>query len=333
MSLFSILDLESEVQLNDKTRFDASKSFWSKDSLPVNSLTIKAGLDGSDIDCFSPNQRDWNLDWAFSTFAIDVDSTNASLIFNEGGSDITATVAGGTYTQAQYATQVQTKMNLVGGQTYTVSYSSVTNKFTVSAAAQFQFKASPVQGQSFFKLDVINTSHTSDIVEYGKRIITVTSGNANAESSVKYFYQNVYSQYGDYLFSGDGDIMAHEPEIMKWVVDGRSSFLNIHRKAQKLIMNWIDEKGWVNTYGKKFTKKDLIDIQEANVWASYMVLRLIFQGLSNSVDDVFDRNANVYSELEETARQRVILRLDVDKDGKADQGEGLSIYSGDLTRR
>lgn len=330
MGLFSLLDLESEVQLNDKTRYDASKTFWSKDSNPVSSLTIKAGLDGTAVDCFSSNQNAWNLDWIFSSFGIDVDSTNCSLIFNEGGSDITATLAAGTYTLETYAAAIQTKMNLVGGQTYSVGVSGL--KITVSASASFQFKDSEVATQAFFELGESKTYHVSNVVEYGKRIITVISSNAASETSTKYFYQNVYSVSGDYLFSSDGDLIAHEPDIMKWVADGRSSFQNVHRKSQKLIMNWIDEKGWVNTYGDKYKKRDIIDIQEVNVWSTYMTLRMIFQGLSNAIDDIFDRKSVIYSQLEESARQRVILRLDVDKDGVADQGEGLSIYSGTLVR-
>jgi hypothetical protein len=64
-----------------------------------------------------------------------------------------------------------------------------------------------------------------------------------------------------------------------------------------------------------------------------MALRMIFQGLSNAVDDVFDRKAEIYDMLEQSARQRVILRLDTDGDGVADTGEGLSISSGSLFRR
>ena len=81
MGLFAIADLEAEVQLNDKTRFNASKSFWSKDVLPINALTIKPGVGASAIDCFSHNPDQWYLDWAFTSFAIDVDSTNNTLIF------------------------------------------------------------------------------------------------------------------------------------------------------------------------------------------------------------------------------------------------------------
>lgn len=331
MSVFSICDLESEVQILDQTRFNASKSFNSKGANEINELTIKAGLDGSAIDCFSTNKNDWYLDWSFSSVTIDVDSTNNTLKFNEGSSDLTATIPGGTYTIAQYAAEIKTQMDAVSALTYTTSVSD--DKITVSTTAQFEFKASPVQVQSFLKLGVSNTSHTSDIVEYGKKIITVVATNSDAVTDTKYFYINVYSKTGDYLFSSDGNLIAHESDIMKWTPVGRSSFNNVHRQSQKLIMNWLDEKGYVNSFGDKFTKRDVIDIAEVNVWSTYMTLKLIFQSLSNAVDDIFDRKANIYSALEEGARQRVVLRLDVDNDGVADDNEGVSIYSGSLFRR
>lgn len=331
MSLFAICDLESEVQLLDKTRLDASKSFNSKDSQSINALTIKPSLDGSAIDCYSSNQDQWNLEWVYASFGIDVDTTNNTLIFNEGASNITATLTVGTYTLATYAAEIKTQMDIASALTYTTSVTN--NKITVSTSAQFEFKASPVQVQSFLKLGVSNTSHTSDYVEYGKRIATVTVTNPSAETDTKYFYINAYSKVGDYLFSNDGDLVAHEHDIMRWIASGRSSFLNVHRQSQKLIMNWIDEKGYVNTFGDKFTKRDIIDVSEVAVWSKYMTLRIIFQSLSNAIDDIFDRKANIYSALEEGARQRVVLRLDVDKDGVADQGENISIYSGSLFRR
>jgi hypothetical protein len=57
------------------------------------------------------------------------------------------------------------------------------------------------------------------------------------------------------------------------------------------------------------------------------------QGLSNQTDDVFDKKAKEYTKFEEAARQRVILRLDINKDGEVDATEGVSIYSGSLFRR
>ena len=330
--MFAMLDLEQKIQLKDKTRLDASKCFTSRAVLDFNSLTITPELSEDPIDCLSVNPSDRFLDWAYSNKSIDVDGTNDDLIFNEGGADISVNITAGTYTIATYATEIAAQMTSGGSQTYTASSSLADQTITISADSSFKFKASSVATQSFFEFDVFNTSHTSDIVEYGNKIITVIISNGT-ETDTKYFYTKAYSELGDRLFSSDGDLMSHEPDIMKWVQDGRSSFKNAHRRSQSIIMAWIDEKGYQNSDGDKFTKNDIIDIEEVHQWSIYLTMRLIFQGMSNAIDDVFDRKSVMYSLNEEAAKQRVILRLDTDGDGVADLGEGIDPYSGSLFRR
>jgi hypothetical protein len=332
MSIFSICDYESEVQLLDKTRFNASKAFAPVSSDEVSSLTIKAGLDGTAIDVFNPDVNERYLDWCFSAFAIDVNSSNNFILFKEGGVTKSGTVASGNaYTLANYATAVAAAMTTAGTQTYTASVTD--SKVTISAPTlSFQFLSCAVSSQCFFDLDETKLSHTGGVVEYGVRAVTVASGNGT-DTNTLIVYPKVYTEAGDYLFSNDGDLTAHEPDIMKWVGDGRASFKNVHRRSQKLIIAWLDEKGYVNTYGKKYTKHDIIDLEEVRQWSIFMTLRLIFQGLSNAIDDVFDRKAKMYELNEQSARQRVILRLDSNSDGQVDEVEGVSIYSGSLFRR
>lgn len=330
MAIFSFLDFEGEVQILDKTRLDASKSFATKDSADITSLTIKPESSGSAIDCFNSTSTENFLDWAYTSTSIDVGSENDDLIFNEGGSDLSTNLTTGTYTLAQYATQVASKMTAAGTQTYTGSVSN--NKITISAAASFSFVESSVSDQAFVKTEATNTSHTSDTVEYGNKIVTVATSNGT-DSDSKDFYLKSYSVSGDRLFCSDSDLIAHEPDIMKWVPDGRSSYKNVYRRAQKLIIAWLDEKGYVKQNNQKYDKNDIIDIEEVRQWATFMSLRLIFQGMSNSIDDVFDRKSILYSEDEEAARARVILRIDTNDDGIADITEGLNISSGSLFRR
>ena len=90
--MFAILENEPEVQVNDKTRLNAYKSFASKDVNEITSLTIKPELSGSAIDCFSTKVSDRYLDWVYTTTSIDVGTENDDLIFNEGGSDISTTL-------------------------------------------------------------------------------------------------------------------------------------------------------------------------------------------------------------------------------------------------
>lgn len=331
MGVFAICDFENDVQLLDKTRFDAQKSFAANSYSALTTLTIKPGADGSTIDCFDSTVSERYLDWCFSTFAIDVDSTNNSILFSEGSTEKTGTIASSTYTLSTYATAVAAAMTSAGTQTYTASVAD--NKVTISApTTSFQFTDSDGANQCFFTLDVAGLTHTGGLVEYGLRKISIAVGNGTQSNTLS-VYQRVFSEDGDRLFCEDGDLMAHEPDIMKWVTEGRASFKNVYRRSQKLIISWLDKEGYVDVYQKKYDKHDIIDLEEVKQWSTFMSLRLIFQGLSNAVDDVFDRKSREYLSQENSARQRAVLRLDVDGDGEADVGESLSISSGSLFRR
>jgi hypothetical protein len=333
MSLFALLDFEGEVQVGDKTRLNASKSFASKGAAEITSLTVKPDLNESAIDVFGPaNPNDWTLDWVYSGFRFDLDSTNNTFIVDESGTEYTATLTAQSYASlATLCTELQTQLNAASALTYTVSSSD--NIVTISATGSFKVVASPLVTMLQFDPDEPTaTSQVSTYVGYGQRIISVVASNGSV-TSTKYFYINVYSDVGDYLFSSDQDLIAHEPDVMKWVIDGRSSFKDVYRRAQKIIVAWLDEKGFVNQYQEKYTKRDIIDIEEVRQWSTYMSLRLIMNGISNAQDDVFSIKAKQYELLEIGARQRVILRLDTNKDGIADATEGVSIYSGSLFRR
>jgi len=330
MSIFALLDFEPEIQVNDKTRLNAGKSFASKAVSEITSLTVKPELSGSAIDVYAADPSNWYLDWSYAGTSIDVGADNDDLIFHEGGADISTTLTAGTYTLSQYATELAARMTAAGTRTYTGGVSG--GKITVSAPGAFQFRASSVSAQSFLDLAVISASHTSALVEYGNKIITVVASNG-VQTDTKYFYLKAYSETGDRLFCSDGDLIAHEPDIMSWTQDGRSSFKNVYRRAQKLIIAWLDEKGYCNVYGDKYTKNDILDIEEVRQWATFMSLRLIFQGLSKSLDDIFDRKSKLYEGSEIAARNRVILRIDTNKDGQVEDTEGLSVYSGSLFRR
>lgn len=133
----------------------------------------------------------------------------------------------------------------------------------------------------------------------------------------------VYSELGDNLFSDDSELQQLEPDIRRFVANGRNTFKDVHRMAQTKILEQLDREGFVNIYEEKFTKWDLVDTSEVREWARYMVLRLIFEGIKNIRDDVFTQKRDSYSAQEVVARQRAILRIDTDKDGELLIGEGF----------
>jgi hypothetical protein len=75
------------------------------------------------------------LDYSLVTDYIVVDTTNNKLQWQEvAGTTITATITSAAYTPAQLATEIQTAMGVGGGTpVYTVTYDTVSRKFTIAS--------------------------------------------------------------------------------------------------------------------------------------------------------------------------------------------------------
>lgn len=70
-----------------------------------------------------------------------IDSTNKTLIFDEGGGDLTATLTEGSYSVSSLGSEIKSKMESVGVQTYSVSYSEALCLWTISAPLSFTLKS------------------------------------------------------------------------------------------------------------------------------------------------------------------------------------------------
>ena len=134
----------------------------------------------------------------------------------------------------------------------------------------------------------------------------------------------------DDLWSSDADLVPHEPEIMNYLPEGKSSFLNIHRLAQTRILAWLDEKKIWDNDGNRLTSAD-VEGSDMSEWSKYLVLAYVNEGLSNALDDIFFEKASRYRGLADKAASRAVLRLDLDNDGSTD--EKVNNYTGLLLRR
>lgn len=452
MPVFAHLDMESEVQVNDRTRIDASKSFVTNgEGGSFSNLTVKPGLEQIDIQIFATRAADRFLDWEFSSLSVDVDSTNDKIDFVEATVEKTASIAHGTYSLSELASEIQTKMLAAGDNAYSVSFDD-DDKLTISADAAFDLsfdgtnKNTLLTSQLFFDQDAVDskTSYTSDRVEYGIKKVTAVAGDDRLQTQKitctgntahalagKYFYLwsamntqgfymwfsdgtgsdpgisgfsgeivgitngdtaaqvatalaetinglgeftasasgtvvtivsaltgyglparegvgtgftfevetygqseatdiqyiKVYSELGDRLFSKDSDLEAEEPGIRKYVKAGKNTFNDMHRLAQRKILEFLDRNGFVNMFQEKFTKWDLIDISEVSEWSRYMVMRMIFEASVTGKDDIFQTKRDEYEDYERDSRNRALLRIDVDKSKTLEIGEGLDIKS------
>ena len=71
---------------------------------------------------------------------------------------------------------------------------------------------------------------------------------------------------------------------------------------------------------------------EGEDWSKFMTLRLIFEGLSNAIDDIFHEKAVRYRKMELEARDRAKYRVDLNNDGDVDDDEGFDFRSIQLSK-
>jgi hypothetical protein len=162
--------------------------------------------------------------------------------------------------------------------------------------------------------------------------IEITTNGAAVTNSATI---TVVAEATENLFSKDGDISTQEPDILKFVKDGKTGFNDFHRFAQASIMDEIYRARIFNTDGGKLTVAEVLDVEELKPWSVNMVLRNIFQSISNKVDDVFQNKSNFYAAKEVEDRNRAMnqMRLDFNKDGILSTTEQYDMRSLELVRR
>jgi hypothetical protein len=143
----------------------------------------------------------------------------------------------------------------------------------------------------------------------------------------------VVSASSDSLYSSDGDLTAIEPDILKWIPSGRNSFLNVHRAAQGLILDWLDSiRVWRND-GTKLTKADLKLTDDLKQLSIYITLELIFMGISNKVDDVFLAKAREYRAKSLDVKNRGRIQADFNGNGTLEKEDAYDMKSFRIYRR
>lgn len=155
---------------------------------------------------------------------------------------------------------------------------------------------------------------------------------SDASTAVKNWTVILLTPNQDGLFSTDVDLLAHEPDILKWLPDGRSTWNYVHRRAQQRILSYLFEKGYKNTDGTPFDKDQIIEKYDVKEWSTFMALKIIFGSCINSKDDVFVQKAQFYENLEGKA-SNTSIRVDLNKDNVQAVGETVSMSSPLLVRR
>lgn len=212
--------------------------------------------------------------------------------------------------------------------------------FTPDEAAVTAVEIEPYAGAGF--IDVTPTP-TSDSKSYYLDYVYATSGTKTISlrittgGSPETFTTtvSVVTAVADALFSSDNDLKAIEPDVMKWLPKGKSTWNFVHRKVQDKIVNEIYKNRILSNDGTKLTKDEFIDVDEVKEWAVYYALSIIFYSISNSVDDIFARKAQSYEKQKNEYMNLAmnILWLDYNKDGNLTAGEKQDFRSIAMVRR
>lgn len=346
-TIFAHLELEDKLQVNDKTRLNAAKSFVARGTDALTDVQVKPGANGLAVSVFDSDPDNRYLEWEFNTWEGDFDASNNKLDFKENnGAELTATITPATYSLSALAAEVETQLNSAGAETYTVAASSV-DKITISSTGKFSLL--PTEGSNagesilpFLGFNSIGgrgdgewsneSTTTGRRVRYLPRKVTVTAINGVDPDSVEDKYFRLYSVEGDYLFSTDQDLAAKRSDILNYCERGRNTFKKYHRRAQEEIMDEFREAGFVDIYQDPLTLDAMVVPDDLRKYSTFKTLRMIFEDLSNATDDIFERIAARYHSSELKAKRPLLVRADLDRDGSAQVGEGVSVRSGRMIR-
>lgn len=98
------------------------------------------------------------------------------------------------------------------------------------------------------------------------------------------------------------------------------NYQNTHRYSYGYLQALYDyHRDGCNMKKREYFKKEFFcEKQEVRLWSVFMTLSMIYEGLSNSVDDLYSIKAVKYEKMA-CEKQRQAYQLDIDEDGNLDQ--------------
>jgi hypothetical protein len=168
----------------------------------------------------------------------------------------------------------------------------------------------------------------------GQKVVSCRITDSEANQTTGTITIEVVTAAEDNLFSNDDELKVYEPDLLRYVQDGRNSFIDKHRIAQFEILDELEANLIYKEDGTKYTAEDIVNVEEFRKYSTFLTLEIIFEGLSNDVEDIFRNKANKYSEKKVQAKKRAQLHLDSDGDGDVDRNdEVVNLITGKLVRR
>lgn len=134
------------------------------------------------------------------------------------------------------------------------------------------------------------------------------------------------------VFSDDQDLNRIYDGATQFLRSGTDSGILYHETARRMIMNTLAregkfkrELGTINNTSlpAQLDAWDLHDIEEVNLWSTFLALSLLFENVSTDPDDKFAGLADKYMREAAKAKKVFYLTIDTDDDGTRDREEAL----------
>lgn len=135
----------------------------------------------------------------------------------------------------------------------------------------------------------------------------------------------VLSVADDNLFSGDEDLITLESDILKYVPDGRKTFIYMHREAQRQIIEYLNKIGLRRVGGDRLQNEDMLDVDQVRFWSRYVTYRIIYDDLSTSPGDLFEVKSNKFLQEEEYWKTQAEIHMDFNGDGETTTQDSVDI--------
>jgi len=142
-----------------------------------------------------------------------INSNNNTLVFEEDGAatDFTATITPGAYSASELATEIKSVMDAAGANTYTITYNSITFKYTVATSGTSLRFTSDTTAGKVIGVEVSNNSFASSITsDYPVRLDTsqyidiqcsIPSNNITSDSRPIYKRVPLRVAFGELLYA------------------------------------------------------------------------------------------------------------------------------------
>lgn len=222
----------------------------------------------------------------------------------------------------------------------------VNDKFRIDATRSYVAKGAgsivkveiePEAGEGF--IDVTGSDYSDWFLDWqydtaGAKVISVKVYTVEAPetSETLTFTLDCLTVADDKLFSDESEMKVHESDIMRYLPDGRNSWKYMLRQAQTMIFDWLYNNGNFNYDGTRIDKDSVVSTEDLRDWSTYLSLKLIMLDMKKQVGDIFEQKAADYLVKEQRAREKYLLKLDLNKDGTQDLFEGTQVQVKRLVR-